>query len=160
MSLFFFDFWVALSAPRDGLICNPSPPAQAKHTLSVSHFFWKVAPNRPNIGSILEAFLIKNHNFEWKKGSKKLFKTRVPPHWQMRSYDHGPGLPDSPPRVRGFLNKKQLSEQETRTGAHFWVHFWAVVLEWVISESISGKFVIFWWNLKQKKTNNWGGFRV
>ena len=47
-------------------------------------------------------------------------------------YDHGPGLPDSPPRVRAFLNKKQLSEQETRTAAHFWIHFRALFLEWAI----------------------------
>ena len=26
-------------SPRDGLICNPSTPAQSKHTFSVSHFF-------------------------------------------------------------------------------------------------------------------------
>ena len=50
-----------------------------------------------------------------------------------------------------FLNKKQLSGQETTTTAHFWVHFWAVVLEWVISESMSGKLLICWWNLKQKR---------
>ena len=66
-----------------------------------------------------------------------MFKKRVPPLTQTGPYDHGPGLPDSPPRVRGFLNKKQLSEQETRAAAHFWIHFWALVLEWVISESIS-----------------------
>ena len=58
-------------------------------------------------------FLVK------KKGSKKWIKKRVPALTQTSPYDHGPGLPDSPPRVRGFLNKKQLSEQETRTGAHF-----------------------------------------
>ena len=44
---------------------------------------------------------------------------KVPPLTQTAAYDHGPGLPDSPPRVRGFLNKKQLSEQETREAVHF-----------------------------------------
>ena len=41
----------------------------------------------------------------------------------IRGYDQAPRLPDSPPRVRGFLNKKQLSDQETETAAHFSVHF-------------------------------------
>ena len=47
---------------------------------------------------------------------------RVPPirkRVTTRGYDQAPRLPDSPPRVRGFLNKKQLSEQETETAAHF-----------------------------------------
>ncbi len=55
-----------------------------------------------------------------KKGLQKMDQKKgAPPHWQTGDYDHGPGLPDSPPRVRAFLNKKQLSEQETRTAAHF-----------------------------------------
>ena len=93
-----------------------------------------------------------------KNGLQKSLQKKGPAHdangtlrLPKTGYDPGPGLPDSPPRVRGFLDKKQLSEQETRTGAHFWVHFWAVVLELVISESISGKLLIFWWNLKQKR---------
>ena len=39
MSLFFFDFWVALSVPKDRLICNPYTPAQSKHTFPFSHLF-------------------------------------------------------------------------------------------------------------------------
>ena len=38
---FLFDFWFALSVPRDGLICNPYAPAQSKHTFLFSHFFKK-----------------------------------------------------------------------------------------------------------------------
>ena len=34
--LFFFIFFVTLSAPRDGLICDPYTPAQSKHTFSFS----------------------------------------------------------------------------------------------------------------------------
>ncbi len=111
--LVFFDFLVTLSAPRDGLICNPHAPAQSKHTFSLSHFFAKVGPQRPHLEPILEIFCVKNCTFEWKKGSKNRFKKRVPPLTQTRDYDHGPGLPDSPPRVRVFwtrnncLSKKQ-----------------------------------------------------
>ena len=74
-----------------------------------------------------------------------MFKKRVPPPplTQTTDYDRAPRLPDSPPRVRGFLNKKQLSEQETTTGAHFWVHFSALFLEWVIPESSSENLLIF-----------------
>ena len=35
----FLFFLVTLSAPRDGLICNPYAPAQSKHTFSFPHFF-------------------------------------------------------------------------------------------------------------------------
>ena len=70
-------------------------------------------------GPFWEPFLFKNRNFELQKGSPKLFKKKVTPLIQMTYYSPGPGLPDSPPRVRGFLNKKQLSEQETRAAAHF-----------------------------------------
>ena len=41
------------------------------------------------------------------------------PQMQTTDYVQAPRLPDSPPRVRGFLNKKQQSEQETTTAAHF-----------------------------------------
>ena len=36
---FSFIFLVTLSAPRDGLICNPYAPAQSKHTFACSTFF-------------------------------------------------------------------------------------------------------------------------
>ena len=91
-----------------------------------------MAPHRPHFGFILEAIFTRNRNFEWKKGSKKWIKKRVPALTQMRDHDHAPRLPDSPPRVRAFLNKKQLSEQETSTAAHFWIHFRALFLEWAI----------------------------
>ena len=47
------------------------------------------------------------------------------------------------------LSKKQLSEQETRTAAHFWVHFWVIVLKWVVilSCSISSPFLSYWLDL-------------
>ena len=54
---------------------------------------------------------------------------------QMRSYDRFPRLPDSPPRVRAFLNKKQQSKQKSTTAVHFWMYFWAPFLESVISYS-------------------------
>ena len=36
--VFFFNCWVALSTPRDGLICDPYMQAQSKHTFSFLHF--------------------------------------------------------------------------------------------------------------------------
>ena len=110
-----------------------------------------MAPHRPHFGSILEAIFIENQNVEWKKGSKKWIKKRVPALTETGDDDHGPGLPDSPPRVRAFLNKKQLSEQETRTAAHFWIHFRALFLEWAIFDFMSEEMLICWWNLKQKR---------
>ena len=39
--VFFLDFLVVWSALGDGLICNPSTPAQSKHTFQCSQFFLK-----------------------------------------------------------------------------------------------------------------------
>ena len=66
---------------------------------------------------MLEAFFVKNHNVERKKELQKIVQKKVTPLTQTGHYDPGPALPGSPPRVRGFLNKKQLSEQETTTAA-------------------------------------------
>ena len=47
-----------------------------------------------------------------------MVQKKVTPLTQTGDYDPGPALPGSPPRVlQGFLNKKQLSEQETTTAA-------------------------------------------
>ena len=54
-----------------------------------------------------------------KKGLREIEQKKGAPLIQTTDYDPGPGLPDSPPRVRVFLNKKQLHEQETTTAAHF-----------------------------------------
>ena len=35
---FFLLFWVPLSTPREGLICNPYTPVQSKHTFPFSYF--------------------------------------------------------------------------------------------------------------------------
>ena len=79
-----------------------------------------------------------------KKGFQKPFQKKVPRQTQTGSYSQARRLPGSPPRVRGFLNKNQQSEQETTTVTHFWVHFWILFLESIISESISRKIVHFW----------------
>ena len=53
-----------------------------------------------------------------KKEFQKMIQKKVTPLTQTSPYDLGPALPGSPPRVlQGFLNKKQLSEQETTTAA-------------------------------------------
>ena len=94
---------------------------------------------------------IKSHNFGWKKGSKKLFKKRVPPHWQTTPYSNAGRLLEKQPRVRAFwtrnncLGKKQqqllISESISEP------------LSWngLFLESMSGKLLTFWWNLKQKR---------
>ena len=113
-----------------------------------------MAPHRPHFGSIFDAIFIKNPKFEWKKVSKKLFKKRVAPFTQTGPYGQAPGLPDSPPRVRAFLNKKQLSEQETRTAAHFWIHFRALFLERTIFWFHVCKIVHFLMKSETKKTSH------
>ena len=74
---------------------------------------------------------------------------------QMADYDRFPRLPDSPPRVRAFLNKKQQSEQETTTAAHCWVHFWARFLESVISESFFQFFLQLLKQIVETKAQTW-----
>ena len=64
-------FLVASDAFRDGLICNPYAPAQSKQTFSFSHFFWKVGPTRPHLGSILETIFMQNVILGRKKALQK-----------------------------------------------------------------------------------------
>ena len=68
----------------------------------------------------------------WKKAFQKNTSKKLPRQTQTGTYYRVPGPLDSHPYVKDFSNKKQLSEQETRTAAHFWVYFWSVVLKWVI----------------------------
>ena len=104
--LFFFNFLVTLSAPRDGLICNPYAPAQSKRSFSFSHFFWKVGPKRPHLGSMWETCFVQNCNLEWKKGLNKLFKKSGPPLANKGLWPW-PGAPWQPP------SRARFSEQET-----------------------------------------------
>ena len=78
MSCFFFDFWVALGAPWDGLTCNPYTYMQSKHTFHFLYFFLKKASWRPSNESLFELFLTKYVIFVWKIGSKNCFKKRCP----------------------------------------------------------------------------------
>ena len=77
---FFFDFWVALSAPQDGLICNPYTPAQSKHTFPFSHCFQKTASKRGHVGSILGQFSSKiailSEKIEAKTATQKKSKSK------------------------------------------------------------------------------------
>ena len=43
---------------------------------------------------------------------KNRCRKKAPPITQTTPYDHGPGLPDSPPSRARFLNKKQQFEQQ------------------------------------------------
>ena len=67
-----------------------------------------------------------------KKGAPKNAWKKLPRQTQTGLYSNVPGPLDSHPKVKDFSNKKQLSEQEARTPAHFWLHFWDIVLKWVI----------------------------
>ena len=53
---FFLQFWVALSAPGDGLICNPYTPVQSKHTFQFLHFSLKKFPKEPQMRHFLGRF--------------------------------------------------------------------------------------------------------
>ena len=107
MSLFFFDFWVALSVPRDGLVCDPSTPAQSKRSFSFSHFFWKVGPKRLHLGPILKTFFAKNCTFEWKKGLQKNVQKKGASPLAKETLWPWPGAPWQPP------SRARFSEQET-----------------------------------------------
>ena len=58
---------------------------QSAHACAVeTHFFvfacfLKIGSTLPHSDSILEPLFVNNHNFEWKKSSKKWFKKRWPP---------------------------------------------------------------------------------
>ena len=108
------------------------------------------------LGQFWEPFSSKIVTFSEKMVPKIASKKRSRPRRKRNPMTVARGSLTAPLACAVFWTRnnclsKKLSEQETRTGAHFWVHFWAVVLEWVISESISGKLLIFWWNLKQKR---------
>ena len=82
----------------------------------------KELPKDIILGPFWMPFSFKIAILSEKVASKNGSKKGCPPirkQVTIRGYDQAPRLPDSPPRVRGFLNKKQLSEQETETAAHF-----------------------------------------
>ena len=111
MSCFFFDFGVALGAPWDGLTCNPHTPVQSKHTFSFLHVFSKIGSTWPHSDSILEQFFVNNHNFEWKKSSKKWFKKRWPPCRKQQAMNTAGGS-------RRQAHYQELFEQETIVRTH------------------------------------------
>ncbi len=117
MSRFLFDFWVVLSAPRDGLICNPYTPAQSKHTFMFSYIFWKKLPKECKLGPFRLPFWLKHRYFCEKRGFKKCFKKRCPPRRKQRTISKPRGSLTAPLACKGFLNKKQQSEQETTKAA-------------------------------------------
>ena len=158
MSLFFFDFWVALSSPRDGLICNPSTPAQSKHTFSVLHFFWKIAPSGLHFGYILGATFFKKLNCEWKMCSKNRFKKRVPPIGKQGNMTMARGSLTAPLACAVFWTRnKCLSKKQEQVLISESI---SEPLSWngLFFESMSGKSLTFWWNLKQKKRSNCRSF--
>ena len=89
---------------------------------------------------------------------EKMREWRMPTSWcrkkvTLRKFgclSEGPEAPWQPPNFLDCSNKKQQFEQEIRTAVQFWVHFWILVLESVISESKFGKWFICWWNLWEK----------
>ena len=129
---FFCDFFVASSAFRDGLTCNPYAPAQSKRTFSFSHVFWKLGPARPHLGSIWHHFWVRIEPSWPKKGFQKLFWKVLPPKSQKAHYWQVPGPLDSHPYFKDFSNKKQQSEQETRTAAQIQI---AIAIQFTFSWS-------------------------
>ena len=98
----------------------------------ISTCFLKSRPNKISFGPHFGDDFRQKRNIWVKKClHKKYFKKAV----QAPSNDTlfpSPGASGQPPLSQRFLEQEQLSEQETITAAHFWVHFWAVVLKWVI----------------------------
>ena len=58
--VFVLQFWVALSIPREGMICNPYAPVQSEHTFCFSYLFLKKGSQRVQHGAIWGSFLDKN----------------------------------------------------------------------------------------------------
>ena len=110
MSLFFFDFWVALNAPRDGLICNPYTPAQSKHTFPFSHFFCKIASKIPYVGSFFEQFSTNIVILNEKELTTPLQKSGTPERNLVIIC--GPGGWRSASRARFQQHKQQLGQQQ------------------------------------------------
>ena len=114
---------------------------QSVHACAVqTHFlvfviFFKKTSQSVQHWSILESFLLPNVIFVWKKALQK----------SISNYVQAQRLPDS-----AVLDRNSNIWTETISAAPFWVHFWVLFLESVISESISGKLLIFWWDLNPK----------
>ena len=85
------------------------------------------------LGAVWRAVLYKIRTKSGNGGYPKIgAEKRHPPLRKQVPMTMARGSLTAAPRVRAFLNKKQLSEQETRTAAHFWIHFRALFLEWAI----------------------------
>ena len=76
--IFFHEFWVALSALWDRLICNPSTYMQSKHTFQFLHFFLKSLPEDLQTSHFLSNFWPNMWFLCEKIGSKNCFKKRCP----------------------------------------------------------------------------------
>ena len=59
-----------------------------------------------------EQFCTKYEKMRTWRVTKNRCRKKAPPITQTSPYDHGPGLPDSPPSRARFLNKKQQFEQQ------------------------------------------------
>ena len=88
--VFFVNFWGALSAHGDGLICNPSTPAQSKHTFHFSHVFSNKFSEDSNMGPFSSNFCIKKILLCEQMCFKNCFKIRCPPRLKQVSI-HTPG---------------------------------------------------------------------
>ena len=75
---FFDEFWVALSALWDRLICNPSTYMQSKHTFQFLYFFEKRLPGDLQMSHVFIRFWPNIRFLCEKMGSKNCFKKRCP----------------------------------------------------------------------------------
>ena len=75
---FFLNFWGALSAFGDGLICNPYTYMQSKHTFQFLHSFLKKwHPKESNMGLFWHHFLLNIWFFIGKKRLQKMLQKKV-----------------------------------------------------------------------------------
>ena len=88
---FFHEFWVALSALWDRLICNPSTYMQSKHTFQFLHFFLKRLPEDLQMSHFLSIFWPNMWFLCEKMGSKNCFKKRCPSRLKWRAINRPGG---------------------------------------------------------------------
>ena len=117
MSLFFFDFgspWALHGMGSYAIRTRRRSPNTLFCFLSI---FWEKLPKECKLGPFRLPFLLKHRYFCEKRGFKKCFKKRCPPRRKQRTISKPRGSLTAPLACKGFLNKKQQSEQETTKAA-------------------------------------------
>ena len=119
MCIVFHEFWVALSLPRGGRICNPYTPVQSKHTFQFLYFSLKRFPEEPQMSQLLSHCWSQMWFLCEKRRSKNCFKKSVPPDSNYGLFPDPEAPGEAASRAR-CSDKKQLFEQQLKHCSRFW----------------------------------------